>query len=139
MTTPRTTRETILPVLRTSYADDYGRDIGVYTPRDRNTDRGTSRLEFLEDRLLVQEKNTHTLLDRAYKIKEDILENLNYAHGTWQDEKHARQLLHDHVRTITEVVRKISRDIQVRLACDLTIQSRMLIIFMHVWKTKLSL
>ena len=54
-----------------------------------------------------------SLLDRAFKIKEDIIDNLNLQHGTWQEEKHARALLQEHIRTITDVVRKLSRDIQV--------------------------
>lgn len=49
----------------------------------------------------------------AYKIKEDIIDNLNITHGTWQEEKRSRQLLQEHIRTITDVVRKLSRDIMV--------------------------
>ncbi|ELU06030.1 hypothetical protein CAPTEDRAFT_149793 [Capitella teleta] len=73
--------------------------------------RAPSRLDHLEERLVSQERTTHGLVDRAYKIKEDIIDNLNITHGTWQEEKRSRQLLQEHIRTITDVVRKLSRDI----------------------------
>jgi hypothetical protein len=56
---------------------------------------------------------------RAYKIKEDIIDNLNITHGTWQEEKRNRQLLQEHIRTITDVVRKLSRDILVGPTCGI--------------------
>ena len=102
---------TRLPVLSPPFRGDDVRN----SPRDMQVvpRASQSRMDVLEDRVMQQEKATHHLIDRAYKIKEDIIENLNYTHGTWQDEKHARELLQEHIRTITDVVRKLGRDIQV--------------------------
>ena len=75
--------------------------------------RAFSKFDSLEDRLNYQERASQQLMEKAYKIKEDLLENLNYTHGTWQEEKAARELLQEHIRTITDVVRKLSRDINV--------------------------
>ena len=47
------------------------------------------------------------------QIKEDIIDNLNITHSTWQEEKRNRELLQEHIRTITDVVRKLNRDITV--------------------------
>ena len=69
--------------------------------------------------LPLQEKTTAALLERAYKIKEDLIDNLNFTHGTWQDEKQARELLQEHIRTITDVVRKLSRDIGVHSSINI--------------------
>lgn len=48
------------------------------------------------------------------KIKEDVIENLNITHSTWQGEKKQRELLQDHIRSISEVVHKLDRDIKVK-------------------------
>ncbi|XP_041361749.1 protein FAM81A-like [Gigantopelta aegis] len=74
---------------------------------------GTSRLEGIEDRLAQQEKTTQALIERAYKIKEDVIESLNFTHGSWQDEKAARAHLSDHVKNITAVVNRLNHDIAV--------------------------
>ncbi|XP_070541707.1 protein FAM81A-like [Ptychodera flava] len=71
------------------------------------------RLDVIEDRLLHQEKTTQSLLDRAFKIKEDIIDSMNLTHGTWQGEKQARDLLQEHIRTITLVVKRLSREIEI--------------------------
>ena len=90
-----------LPMLRDDYRgfspDDFGR-----SPRYD-----------IEDRLIYQERTTQQLMDKAYKIKGDLLENLNYTHGTWQEEKANRSLLQEHIKSITEIVRKLSRDVSV--------------------------
>ncbi|XP_006818337.1 protein FAM81A-like [Saccoglossus kowalevskii] len=85
---------------RLPYIDDYER------PPSR-------RLEVIEDRLLHQEKTTSSLIDRAFKIKEDIIDTLNLTHGTWQGEKQSRELLQEHIRTITLVVKRLSREIEI--------------------------
>lgn len=77
------------------------------------TNRGQSRLDILEDRLAQQERSTATVMDRAFKIKEDVIDSLNFTHGTWQEEKHARSLLQEHIRTITAIVNKLNNDIAV--------------------------
>ena len=94
--------------------------VQAYSPQpDDNwmTPRADSRalvlIENLEDRLMSQERTTQTLLDRAYKVKEDVINNLEYTHGSWQEEKKARVLLQEHIRTITDLVRKLSNDIKV--------------------------
>lgn len=80
--------------------------------------RGPSRLDLLEERLTQQERNSQNLVDRAFKIKEDVIDSLNFTHGTWQEEKHARNMLQEHIRTITAVVNRLNSDISVsRLTC----------------------
>lgn len=100
-------REGGLPAIRAPYDDG-----GYITPRES---RALSRIDVLEDRLNYQERTTQALIDRAFKIKEDVVNSLNLTHGTWHEEKQARNLLQEHIRTITEVVKKLSRDIVVRL------------------------
>lgn len=73
--------------------------------------RGPSRLDLLEERLTQQERNSQNLVDRAFKIKEDVIDSLNFTHGTWQEEKHARNMLQEHIRTITAVVNRLNSDI----------------------------
>ena len=51
--------------------------------------------------------------DRAMRIKEDVIENLNITHSTWQGEKRQRELLQEHIRSITDLVRKMDKDIRV--------------------------
>ena len=75
--------------------------------------RGPSRLDLLEERLQQQEKNTQQLVERAFKTKEDVIESLNFTQGTWQEEKHARNMLQEHIRTITAVVNRLNNDIAV--------------------------
>ena len=74
---------------------------------------GPSRLDVLEDRLSQQEKTSQALIERAYKIKEDVIESLNFTHGSWQEEKAARGHLADHVKNITAVVNRLNHDIAV--------------------------
>lgn len=89
----------------------YGpRSDGPQSNRDYNN-RGQSRLDILEDRLAQQERSTATVMDRAFKIKEDVIDSLNFTHGTWQEEKQARTLLQEHIRTITAIVNKLNNDI----------------------------
>ncbi|XP_046373676.1 protein FAM81A-like [Haliotis rufescens] len=70
-------------------------------------------LDMLEERLAQQERNTQGLIERAFKIKEDVIESLNFSQGTWQDEKNARGHLQDHIRNITSVVNRLNHDIAV--------------------------
>ncbi|XP_067932953.1 protein FAM81A-like [Watersipora subatra] len=72
-----------------------------------------SRLYDLEGRLSHQERASQNLLDRAMRIKEDVVENLNLTHSTWQGEKKQRELLQEHIRAITELVKRLDRDIKV--------------------------
>ncbi|XP_076443790.1 protein FAM81A-like [Babylonia areolata] len=70
-----------------------------------------NRIDVLEERLNAQERTTQGLIDRAFKIKEDVIDSLNFAHGTWNEEKQARGLLQEHIRTITAVVNRLNGDI----------------------------
>lgn len=69
------------------------------------------RIDHLEERITAQERNTQGLIDRAFKIKEDVIDSLNFTHGTWNEEKQARGLLQEHIRTITAVVNRLNSDI----------------------------
>lgn len=88
---------------------------------NNNTDDRLSRMENLEDRLAYQEKTTRSLVDRALMVKEDIIESLSIAQISWQGEKKARGLLQEHIRTITTVVKRLSREIE---ALESEIKSR---------------
>ena len=63
----------------------------------------------------MQERTTQGLIDRAYKIKEDVIDSLNFTHGSWTEEKNARVVLQEHIRTITAVVNRLNADIAVSL------------------------
>lgn len=128
----RMSRRNQLPVLRAPY-DTQDEPFQRPSPRNNeqetrvlpytgnNTERqsrGPSRLDLLEERLTQQERNSQNLVDRAFKIKEDVIDSLNFTHGTWQEEKHARNMLQEHIRTITAVVNRLNSDISVsRLTC----------------------
>ena len=73
------------------------------------------RLDEFEDRLLHQEKTTQSLIDKAYKIKEDLVDAMGLSQGSWQTEKQARALLSDHIKNITVIVKRLSREIEVRI------------------------
>ena len=44
-----------------------------------------------------------------------MIDSLNFTQGTWNEEKQARGLLQEHIRTITAVVNKLNGDISVSL------------------------
>ena len=88
---------------------------------NNNSDERLSRMENLEDRLVHQEKRTRSLVDRALSVKEDIIESLSIAQISWQGEKRARTLLQEHIRMITTVVKRLSREIE---ALESEIRSR---------------
>ena len=77
-----------------------------------NTDERLSRMENLEDRLALQEKTTRSLVEKALTAKEDVIESLSFAQMSWQGEKKARTLLQEHIRTITTVVKRLSKEIE---------------------------
>ena len=81
----------------------------------RGTSRAPSRLDLLEERIAQQERNSQQLIERAFRNKEDVIESLNFTHGTWQEEKHARNMLQEHIRTITAIVNRLNSDIAVSL------------------------
>lgn len=87
-------------------------DLAIERYTGETHSRGPSRIDVLENRIVATERSTTALLDRALKIKEDVITNLNYTHGTWQEERNARVSLQEHVKTITDAVRKLGNDIQ---------------------------
>ncbi|XP_033020360.1 protein FAM81B [Lacerta agilis] len=72
-----------------------------------------SRVHSLEDRLSNQERTTAVLLDQAFRIKDGLVSYLHGNKGVQQGETAARQLLENHIQTITSIVRKLSHDIEV--------------------------
>ncbi|XP_063820097.1 protein FAM81B isoform X2 [Pseudophryne corroboree] len=70
-----------------------------------------SRVGVLEDRVFNQEKTTTILLDQAFKIKEDV-SMLRGNRGTQWDVM-AQRLLENHMQTITQIVKQLSKDIEV--------------------------
>ena len=77
-----------------------------------NMEERLSRMENLEDRLAIQEKTTRALVGKALTAKEDAIESLSIAQMSWQGETKARTLLQEHIRTITTVVKRLSREIE---------------------------
>lgn len=67
----------------------------------------------LEDRLNLQERTIAFLLEQAFRIKEDISACLQGAHGFRKEEALARKLLESHIQTITNIVKKLSQNIEV--------------------------
>ncbi|CAG5135113.1 unnamed protein product [Candidula unifasciata] len=130
-------RRTNLPLLRAPYDTTHEYNaISVGSPRQLQEPRQVAeivplrsdlpnRIESLEDRLAMNNKHTvfciQALIDRAFKIKEEVVESLNYTQGTWNEEKQARGLLQEHIRTITSVVNKLNADIA---ALESSIKSR---------------
>ncbi|XP_042308311.1 protein FAM81B [Sceloporus undulatus] len=71
-----------------------------------------SRVNALEDRMSNQERTTTVLLDQAFRIKDGIVSYLQGNKGFYQGETAARQLLENHIHTITSIVKKLSHDIE---------------------------
>lgn len=65
------------------------------------------------DRNYIPQKLNQYSTYYCHQIKEDIIDNLNITQETWMEEKRNRELLQEHIRTITDVVRKLNRDITV--------------------------
>ncbi|NXC46794.1 FA81B protein, partial [Penelope pileata] len=71
------------------------------------------KFHLLEGRLSSQERTTAFLLHQAFRIKDDIVSYLQESMGFQYRETAARQLLENHVQTITGMVEKLSQDIEV--------------------------
>ncbi|KAM6363044.1 protein FAM81B [Pluvialis apricaria] len=71
------------------------------------------RARLLEERLSSQERTTAFLLQQAFQIKDDIISYLQGSNGYQHGETTARQLLENHVQTITSIIKKLSQDIEV--------------------------
>ncbi|KAJ7311307.1 hypothetical protein JRQ81_006923 [Phrynocephalus forsythii] len=75
---------------------------------------GSARLmDQLEDRILSHEKTTAALVEHAFRIKEDIVCTLHRMQNKGGGDRLARQLLEEHIRNITAIVRQLNRDIEV--------------------------
>ncbi|XP_049650612.1 protein FAM81B [Accipiter gentilis] len=75
--------------------------------------RPRDRACWLEERLYSQERTTAFLLHQAFRIKDDIISYLQGSKGYQHGESAARQLLENHIQTITSIVKKLSQDIEV--------------------------
>uniref|UniRef100_A0A8C6Y541 Family with sequence similarity 81 member A n=1 Tax=Naja naja TaxID=35670 RepID=A0A8C6Y541_NAJNA len=74
---------------------------------------GSARLmDQLEDRILSHEKTTAALVEHAFRIKEDIVSTLHHMQHKGGGDRLARQLLEEHIRNITAIVRQLNRDIE---------------------------
>ncbi|XP_008119783.1 protein FAM81A isoform X2 [Anolis carolinensis] len=74
---------------------------------------GSARLvDQLEDRILSHEKTTAALVEHAFRIKEDIVCTLHRMQNKGGGDRLARQLLEEHIRNITAIVRQLNRDIE---------------------------
>ncbi|KAM4638763.1 protein FAM81B [Amazona ochrocephala] len=71
------------------------------------------RARLLEQRLSSQERTMAFLLHQAFQIKDDIIAYLQGGKGYQHGETAARQLLENHIQTITSIVKKLSQDIEV--------------------------
>jgi len=71
-----------------------------------------SKIYHIEERLKRQEDTTRALIDRALRIKEDIVNTQDFTRGTFSDERKNRQLLEEHIRVITAVCKKLNSDIE---------------------------
>uniref|UniRef100_A0A8B9RU60 Family with sequence similarity 81 member B n=1 Tax=Accipiter nisus TaxID=211598 RepID=A0A8B9RU60_9AVES len=86
----------------------------VVTGRDPSPPpRPRDRACLLEERLYSQERTTAFLLHQAFRIKDDIISYLQGSKGYQHGESAARQLLENHIQTITSIVKKLSQDIEV--------------------------
>ncbi|MBN3299989.1 FA81B protein, partial [Amia calva] len=67
----------------------------------------------LEGRLSSQERTMATLLEQAFRIKDDIITKLRVNQDSSQNEAASRRLLENHILTITHIVQQLSKDIEV--------------------------
>ncbi|XP_020862881.1 protein FAM81B isoform X2 [Phascolarctos cinereus] len=90
-------------------------DLVQYVPKDQPflpAIPGNPRYS-IEERLASQERTTTVLLEQAFRIKEEISSCLQGSHGFQKEESMARQLLENHIQTITSIVKKLNQNIQV--------------------------
>ncbi|KAF5896740.1 protein FAM81B, partial [Clarias magur] len=52
------------------------------------------------------------LLEKAFRIKEDVVNSLHVTQGSVLMEASARKLLENHIQTITSIVKQLSKDIE---------------------------
>uniref|UniRef100_A0A8C4TJH7 Family with sequence similarity 81 member A n=2 Tax=Erpetoichthys calabaricus TaxID=27687 RepID=A0A8C4TJH7_ERPCA len=76
-------------------------------------DASVNRADQLEDRLWIHEKKAATLAEQAFRMKEEIADSLRDMQSKGAAEQVARQVLEEHIRKITAIVRQLNRDIVV--------------------------
>lgn len=103
---PNPQRQNKAPEYNNRYSSPHANEV-----RSRGASRNPSRLDLLEERLVQQEKNSQGFIERAFKSKDDVINSLNFTQGTWQEEKHARAMLQEHISSITAVVNRLNSDI----------------------------
>lgn len=59
------------------------------------------------------EQTLAILLEKAFRIKEDVINSLHATQGSVLMEASARKLLENHIQIITNIVKQLSKDIQV--------------------------
>ncbi|XP_039257368.2 protein FAM81A-like [Styela clava] len=74
----------------------------------RSDRRGNRRLNHLEDRLLEQERATKSLIEKAFEFKEALSSDIR---PSSMDDA-LQQLWHEHIRSVTSSVKKLSRDVE---------------------------
>ncbi|XP_056313011.1 protein FAM81B [Danio aesculapii] len=67
----------------------------------------------MEKRVTSQEHTLNSLLEKAMKIRDDVVTGLHAAQGSAMMESSARKLLENHIQIITHIVKQLSKDIQV--------------------------
>ncbi|XP_072922388.1 protein FAM81B isoform X1 [Hemitrygon akajei] len=72
-----------------------------------------SHLQSMDDRISNQERTTATLLEQAFRIKEDISTYLRGNHGNNTLERISHQLLESHIQVITSILKQLSTDIEI--------------------------
>lgn len=87
-----------------------------------------SLVDQLEDRILSHEKTTAALVEHAFRIKEDIVSTLHRMQNKGGGDRLARQLLEEHIRNITAIVRQLNRDIEVWQECCTALMPSQLLI-----------
>ncbi|XP_068559181.1 protein FAM81B isoform X2 [Cebidichthys violaceus] len=71
-----------------------------------------TRPDILEGGLSSQERTLAVLLEQALRIKQEVAAGLQSAQGSVQVQALSRQLLENHILTITRIVKQLSMDIQ---------------------------
>lgn len=59
------------------------------------------------------EQTLGILLEKAFRVKEDVINSLHATQGSVLMEASARKLLENHIQIITNIVKQLSKDIQV--------------------------
>ncbi|XP_014353616.1 protein FAM81A isoform X2 [Latimeria chalumnae] len=72
-----------------------------------------SRVDWLESRIINHEKTTAALVEQTFSIKEDLVRSLHGVENKGEEEQVARQLVEEHIRNITAIVKQLNRDIEV--------------------------